>query len=339
MILTFAAEGADRGGMREVDPGRDLGVVAELIAEGFAGDLDGRAQAALREMRRTARMWPFIGWLAEADPLLRESLSGFVWEEPVPGKRGLQVVANVSLNPVAGMRRWSVICNVVTRPEYRRKGIARRLTMAAIDEARERGAEGVLLQVYAANLAARQLYADLGFRQVAGEMDLRLDKAARPPLAEAPDYTIRPLRPYDGRAAYELAQRETPEALQWLVPLHQGEFRPGVLSVAEQWLSDLLAGRRVYRLLALQGERLAALLTLRADRRGPVHSLSLISDAEDRGKIEAALVSQALRLLAGWPPAPVLATVNQDHKGTIEVLQGLGFKDQRTLLVMRKNLR
>ena len=339
MVLTFAAEGEARGGLREVDPGRDLGVVAGLIAQGFASDLDSRAQASLREMRRLARLWPLVGWMAEADPILRESLSGFVWEEPVPGQRGLQLVANVSLNPAPGVRGWSIICNVVTRPEFRRQGIARQLTMAAIEAARQRGAEGVLLQVYAANQAACRLYSELGFRDVAGEIDLRLAAPGAVPVADAPGYTIRRLRSADGHAALDLARSVTPEPLQWMVPVRPIDYQLDALTAAGQWLSGTLTGRRTNRLAAFRGDRLAGLLWLQTARRGPAHRLTLMVGPEDRGQVEEALLSQGLRLLTGMAPQPVWATVFQDHNEAIEPLHGLGFEEQRTLLVMKKALR
>jgi ribosomal protein S18 acetylase RimI-like enzyme len=339
MVLTFAAEGEARGGLREVDPGRDLGTVAGLIAQGFAGDLDSRAQAALREMRWMARLWPLFGWLAEADPILRESLSGFVWEEPVPGKRGLQIVANVSLNPAPGACGRAVICNVVTRPEYRRQGIARQLTQAAVAAAREQGAESVVLQVYASNMAALRLYRELGFQHVAGETDLRRQTADVVPLADAPGYNLRRWRRSDGGAALSLARQVTPEALQWLVPVRHGDYQADAWSSAERRLADWLAGRRVHRLVAWKGERLSGLLTLRAVRRGAAHTLSLLVHPEDRGRVEGALLSRALGLLAGLSPRPVWATVFEDHGEAVKVLREQGFEERRTLLVMTKDLR
>lgn len=338
MVLTFVSEGEGRGGAREIDPSRDLGVVAGLIVEAFAGERDGRAEASLREMRRLARLWPLVGWMAEADPILRESLGGFVWEEPVPGKRSLQVVANVSLSPAAGARGWAVICNVVTRPEYRRQGIARQLTMTAIEAARERGSEGVLLQVYAANQAAHRLYSDLGFRDVAGEIDLRLEKAGPEPSADAPGYAIRRLRAADGYAALQLARSVTPEPLQWMVPVRPVEYQSDAFTAADRWLSDLVAGRRTNRLAALQGERLAGMVTLRASRRGPAHQVSLLVAGQDRGRIERALLGRALQLLPDRPALPVRATTFQDHTEALEALHSFGFEEQRTLLVMRKVL-
>jgi GNAT superfamily N-acetyltransferase len=227
----------------------------------------------------------------------------------------------------------------VTRPEYRRQGIARQLTQAAIAAARERGADGVVLQVYASNLPALRLYRELGFREVAGEADLRRQTAGAVPLADAPGYSLRRWRRSDGGAALSLARQVTPEELQWLVPVRQGEYEPDAGSSAERWLADWLAGRRVHRLVAWKGERLSGLLTLRVVRRGPAHTLSLLVHPEDRGQVEGALLSRALGLLAGLSPRPVWATVFEGHGEAVKALRELGFEERRTLLVLTKDLR
>ena len=48
-------------------------------------------------------------------------------------------------------------------PAYRRRGIARALLDAAIDESRSRGARRLTLRVFAPNAAARALYDAAGF--------------------------------------------------------------------------------------------------------------------------------------------------------------------------------
>jgi ribosomal protein S18 acetylase RimI-like enzyme len=52
---------------------------------------------------------------------------------------------------------------IAVDPAYRRRGIARALLDAAIDEARSRGARKLTLRVFAPNTAARALYAAAGF--------------------------------------------------------------------------------------------------------------------------------------------------------------------------------
>ncbi len=63
------------------------------------------------------------------------------------------------------MDEWH-INNVATRPEFRRRGIARELLLEGLASARYRGARFSLLEVRATNLAAQALYLHLGFHVV-----------------------------------------------------------------------------------------------------------------------------------------------------------------------------
>ena len=55
------------------------------------------------------------------------------------------------------------IHKVATHPDFRRQGRARRLLIAAMDQARMRGGKSVFLEVRAGNTAAQALYRSIGF--------------------------------------------------------------------------------------------------------------------------------------------------------------------------------
>jgi ribosomal protein S18 acetylase RimI-like enzyme len=322
-----------------MDPARDLGAVANLISQAFAGELDSRAQAVLREMRLMARLWPLVWWWAQADPEFRDTFGGFVWEEPDARRGRLEIVGNASLNRAPGDRQRWIVCNVAVRPEWRRQGIARRLIQAAVAEARQRGAAGVVLQAYQENPAAVRLYAGLGFQEVAGETSLRLEAPRSVALQAAPGYTIRAWRPSDGPAGYELARQVLPAALQWMEPPRAEQYRPDAWQRLAQRARDALAGRRTHRLVAWQGERLAALLTVRSAGREPAHRVQLLVARAHWGSVEQALVSRALGLLAALPPRPVWASVDKEHRAARDALHRLGFEERQTLLIMKVDFR
>ena len=58
------------------------------------------------------------------------------------------------------------LCNIAVAPEYRRKGIAWEILSEAVRQAKERGAERILLEVRQSNQAAICLYQKLGFVQI-----------------------------------------------------------------------------------------------------------------------------------------------------------------------------
>jgi ribosomal protein S18 acetylase RimI-like enzyme len=63
---------------------------------------------------------------------------------------------------------WGGLYAVATRPEARRRGLARALAGALATAAAGHGVERLWLQVLAGNAAAHALYASLGFRRVSG---------------------------------------------------------------------------------------------------------------------------------------------------------------------------
>jgi ribosomal protein S18 acetylase RimI-like enzyme len=343
MIMTVAGEATnqERGGLRPMDATRDLGAIADLIAVAFADELDARGQAALREMRWMARLTPLVWWWSQVDPSFQDAFSGFVWEEPSPeaasSRSSEQIVGNVSLNRAPGNRQRWIICNVVVLQEFQGQGIARRMMQAAIDEAREIGAVGVLLQVHRDNPRALGLYSRMGFHEVSGETTLRLDAVSSVAVLDAPGYEIRRGHPVDGQTVYELARHAIPAAQQWIRPVRAQEYKPDWLIRLGQWISDLVAGRHSYRLTARKDNQLVAAMTVTTAGRRGEHSLALLVDPAHQGKVEAALISRALHILASAPSKPVGITANVGNEATLRVLRDYGFKEQRTLLTMRKD--
>jgi ribosomal protein S18 acetylase RimI-like enzyme len=338
-VVVKAAEATSPvvGGLRPMNPTRDLKAIADLVAEAFADEIDRRGRAALREMRWMARLSPLVWWWAQADPDFQESFNGFVWEEPRPRGRGTQVVGNVSLSRAPGDRQWWVIANVVVEAEHRGRGIGQRLVQAAIDEARELGARGTILQVYEGNLRALRLYIDLGFREAGGEVDLWREAVPTVAFLDAPGYHLRPWQTADGESAYELARRATPAALQWLRPLRPEAYRLDGLSRFAERLSDLVAGRHTYRLMAWRDEQLAAMLTVIAAFRRGEHRLALLVHPDHMGRVEAALVSRALYLLGAMLHWPVQATISVENAEALKVLDDYGFERRRALLTLRRD--
>jgi ribosomal protein S18 acetylase RimI-like enzyme len=63
-------------------------------------------------------------------------------------------------------RTWASVDDVFVEPAYRNRGIGRALLRSVRAWAQERGADGISLQVAAANARGRKFYEDLGFREI-----------------------------------------------------------------------------------------------------------------------------------------------------------------------------
>ena len=119
-------------------------------------------------------------WLATyatvLDTARRQSAPRILARVPEPrrmigGRRNgthLATVLLVADGPIA------VVECVATRVEARRTGAARLAMLAAIAEARALGAEAIALGMVAANVPARSLYEQLGFREVGRNRYYRL---------------------------------------------------------------------------------------------------------------------------------------------------------------------
>ena len=63
-------------------------------------------------------------------------------------------------------KTWASVDDVFVHPDYRNGGIGRALIASVEGWARQKGANGVSLQVAAANTRGRKFYEDLGFREI-----------------------------------------------------------------------------------------------------------------------------------------------------------------------------
>lgn len=200
----------------------DLPLVADLVESCFAGTLDTEGHRYIQQMRRAGNDSYFLRWAANAMDTVSMPLSGYVWEE------NREVVGNVSLVPFKREgRKIYLIANVAVRPDYRRKGIGRALTVSAMQHARQRHAQATWLHVRADNPGAAALYASLGFRE----------RVRRTLWQAAPDRSLGPLGAgitITSRQARDWPQQEAwmqqlyPDMLVWYRPIPWLSLRPGL---------------------------------------------------------------------------------------------------------------
>lgn len=182
MTTSAISKQAVAGRVRPLNIFTDLPTVADMIETCFEGFLDGEGLAAVDSIRRRGRDKNFLAWAPRVVDTISLPLSGFVYE--VDGI----LAGNASLIPYhrAGVKHY-LVANVATLPIYRRQGIARKLTEAAVAKAISQGADSIWLQVRQDNPGAVNLYEQLGFRQRVTTNTWHLP----------PDYQISP-RPYAG---------------------------------------------------------------------------------------------------------------------------------------------
>ncbi len=321
------------GGIRRVDLPHDLRAIADLIEVCFSPQLDAGGRATIQEMRALSRMGPLLRVLALGDRMLRGIGMGFVWE--ADGR----IVGNVTLFPAdfpASPGRPIVVANVAVAPDYRRRGIARRLMEAGLDAIRAGGGTAAILQVDADNDSARALYRELGFRTErvwntwyhSGQDSL----PAR--LLNGPRVTPRPAGLW--QAEYALAARVFPAAqggLGWQRPLHRREFQRGLPRQA----LDFLAGTATEHWIVREEQAIRGALHLHTRFGSGAVQLTLIVPPEEHERLAEPLLAFGLRR-ASTAGRWLSCEHPADDTATSELLRRYRFTVRRALEHMRLDL-
>lgn len=320
------------GGLRLVDPNRDLRQIADLIEESFAGEFGQAGLAAVRDLRIMARLGPLMWFMTRASTEFRDAFSGFVWVEDS------RVVGNISLGRVKPTsRRWH-ISNVAVAKAYRGQGIGRELVQAGLDFIRARNGEWVVLQVRHDNRPALRIYEALRFERLYGTAELSLDGfRGESGAAEAcAKYDVHLCLAEDWRRVYDLAIAATPAMARWVRGMEESEFRRSGPRRLREAVGDALVGGKTIRLCASQSDELAGTVWLRLPARGRDAHLQLRVHPDHRGNVETILVTRALSRVRSRSVGRIAAEHSTEHPEGIAALEKAGFKVRRTLITMRR---
>ncbi len=250
MTATFAvARTSIPGQIRPLNILRDLPPVADLIELCFASTMDAEGRSYVDQMRRNGRDSSFIGWASKVIDSTSLPLSGFVWED-----KG-RIVGNISLIPFfKGGRKIYLIANVATHPDYRRRGIARVLTEAAMARAREKQAASLWLHVREDNAGAVRLYRDMGFEQRALRTNWFASPGAPSQAHGHGRIDIHTRARQDWSTQREWLEHAYPDRLSWYGQQNWDVFQPGLFSSVYRFMADINTLQwSAYRAEVLQG--------------------------------------------------------------------------------------
>lgn len=245
--------------LRLVDARRDLNQIADLIELCFSETIDPDGESYLQQMRKAARNTSYLQWAGSLGEQAPFPTSGFVWEDDG------RIIGNLTLIPT--LQRANpiyLIANVAVHPNYRRQGIARQLTQAALDYARQRRADSIWLHVREENLGAYQLYRSLGFieraRRVTWFYSWEPNLSVEPLSNRLRSFT-RPAitwrQPSDWLAQENWLEKTYPTELRWHLAIKSSLMKPGFLS----WLYRMFIDARVEHWCARYRDQLMGVIT------------------------------------------------------------------------------
>jgi GNAT superfamily N-acetyltransferase len=312
--------------LRPFEVGRDLPAVADLVEACFAETLDNDGRRYVQQMHAAARNPRYLRWAAAMADHVSMPLTGFVWEE------NGRIVGNLSLIPFAYLyRRCYLIANVAVDPAYRRRGIARSLTAAALEHARGRGMAEAWLHVRSENGVARNLYQSLGFRERAHRTTWECERCQLPEQAlHGPEVKIAPRQARHWAQQRAWLARLYPPELTWHLPFSLHAIRPGLAG----GLYRLLTGAQVQQWAAVRQGELLGVLSWQP-HLGHADHLWLAAAPENEVAALQALLPHARRRLA----RRIRLVMDYPAGRGEEAFQRAGFTVQQTLVWMSVALR
>jgi len=331
MAAATANHTAQPSGLRPVNIRTDLAGIAELIEICFGAVMDENSRAALREKKMLSRSGVLLRLFSGLNWLVGGLEQGMVWIEEG------RVVGNVSVMPADVPRAFGpgyAITNVAVHPDYRRRGLARKLMQAALEMIQQKHGRFATLQVEATNEGARKLYESQGFRAERTFVRWHRSSYLRPPLRlpEMPYITQR--QATEWRAEYELAQIVRPNqrgGLGWQRPTLPDLFRPSLLGT----LGNLLSGRGDERWIIRHSSGNGILASLHVIAPfGGAGRLDLLVHPEYQGKYEEPLLNFVLRRYEHQHrPTQIEHPLDDEFVNTL--LPELGFEKRNTFVNMR----
>jgi RimJ/RimL family protein N-acetyltransferase len=245
---------------------------------------------------------------------------GFIWENDG------SIVGNLSLIPMQSFpQKIFLIANVAVHPDHRRRGIARSLTEAALDETARRRADRLWLHVRADNDPARRLYESVGFREH-NRRTTWYDTARPFAQTQARDIRITRLAGRHWHRTLGWLNRLHPPDLDWYLSLDVRSLRPGPLG----WIHRLFHGGSRPWAAYRDGELLAVLS--RQGTRAASDRLWLAAPEQPDPDALRMLLRAAELEFPGRRPLNLEYPAGQ----AAEALTGAGFAPHHTLIWMHR---
>jgi GNAT superfamily N-acetyltransferase len=319
-------------GIRPVNLRTDLAGIADLIELCFGPTMTEAGRAAVREMRMISQSGWLTLFLVGADRVLGGLEEGFVWIE-----QG-QIVGNVSLSPAnfpLSEGSGYLVANVAVHPDFRRRGLAQSLVLAALELVHQKGGNFAVLQVEAANEVAYRLYTRLGFRAERGFVQWIHPAHMRTPprLESMPNITLR--QPNEWRSEFALAELVRPNSqggLGWLRPTTADAFRPSMVHSLVNFALARSETKWIVRQENAQNDAIIASLHAKKGFGG-MQQLVLLVHPSQQGKLEEPLINFVLRDVDGQFAVSIEHPT--DDVEASRVLERNLFRRQATFIHMR----
>lgn len=327
MIVTIPAPNWPPNGPRPINLKQDVPQVVELLELAFGEKMDNGGQSIVRYGSMTSQ--PAFLW--RLHPQYNRLAPGYIWQE------NNRVVGNVTLIATK-MPGRHIVANVAVHPDYRRRGIARALMDAVMNQVRARHGKMVLLQVVKDNYPAIELYKSLNFYKIGSMTSWRTSlsrlREIPPAYDDGKGPLVRPLSRQQWQEAYQLDVECLHPDLNWPEPIPYEFYRTGFWRA----VSNFLNGRQqeMWGIVDDNG-RLVGLGTIVGEWMQS-YEISVRVHPQWQGRLERPLFARLIRRLRTLSRRNVRISHPDSDEEMNTLLEEANFSVQRTLTHMRWNV-
>ncbi|MEA3350254.1 MAG: GNAT family N-acetyltransferase, partial [Chloroflexota bacterium] len=237
-----------------------------------------------------------------------------------------QVVGNLNLSPFFHWgRRIYLIANVAVNPNYRRRGIARALTQAALKKSRRWRVHEVWLHVQDDNPAAINLYTSMGFQPRIRRSTWNI--APKSLQGETPPgVRVTTRSRHNWKLQRKWLKQNYPLDLRWHIPLKFQALKPGLWNKLYRFFAEI----RVRHWAALSKDRLLGVLTWQATHRHLDRLWLAASPETEEAALQAILPFIQREKYLRRP-----LSLDYPADRAVGILEMTGFEHQHTLIWMK----
>jgi ribosomal protein S18 acetylase RimI-like enzyme len=300
----------------------------DLVEVAFAEDEAREGRSLRSELKGIQSMLPILRVLFKINPGIEDHFTTFIWEVDQ------KFVALVTVSQQGGDKTRWYIANVATHPDYRGRGLARRLVMAGLDHIRARGGQRALLDVRSDNPPAYNLYKALGFAHLESETVFK-GSVTRQSIAALPDnYRVRNLAQNEWQPRFQLADRLASAEMKAVSPITANQFQFSAFARGIDRLISRAQKRTQHYCVIEHQDQPVALASCSARRTGEnPHRVQLDIDPAHEA-VAPALIAHAINFCLDQKPdraeQPMLITLASKLKQSIGQLHQLGFHEIET---------
>jgi len=213
------------------------------------------------------------------------------------------------------------ISTVMVHPNYRRKGIARKLMKNALDYIQKKKMKRAVLHVVSTNVPAKNLYTELGFREFEKTAHLVANIDHFPQAENVQGVQIRNFQKNDTDAVYELIKAsEDPKNLE-IFDFNKKDLKTPFVQRMFHFSTES-------KIVALHGSTVigyAQAICTTPNEAGRIRNIQVCPEMRSKG-IEEMLINAAVNEIKKAGTKKVTATASLERPELIAAMKRFGFK-------------